>query len=67
MSTIYMNAAANVVFDQLSNDPLGPGVFVDPDVADSIGVEQLDFPVDACGDDDLLKVNEKGEVFYDEA
>lgn len=59
----YLRAAADAVMEQLTADPIGPGVPVDPDVAEFMGAFEEDAIVEAdCADDAQLTFSEHGEV-----
>ncbi len=61
----HLRASANAVFRQLSFDPTGPGVPVDPDVADYMGAfEENALTLDDLADDFLLRIDQAGEVSY---
>lgn len=63
-NAIYLKTAAHAVFKQLADDPTGPGVPVDPDVADFLGATTEDAVtlVDLM-DDALLSIDEAGRVY----
>ena len=62
----YLKAAVNVVAQQVTDNPLGGGVAVDPDVADWMGAfTESAVTLADLADDVLLSVNAQGDVVYE--